>query len=232
MFKDLKKVGLRVLPMCIGTFIAGCALGGLAIYLMMPVFTGQQAFSDLMKDDLKTGQIIMCLIGCVILWIVSGVCLDGFLHCDKIVRKYCQEHDAWDKVEQFYKETTPIRGNLRISREFILGILKDSIIFLPVDELIWVYPSAIKVKQAGVITVVTNYYIYFCCKDGSRQSYPLESEGQTVLVTEFVEKMFPWVATGYSEEMQCTFNTDRDNMIKAVEERRQAYIKMTDSAKQ
>ena len=230
MFKDLKKVGLKNLPMCIGCFIAGCALVGLAIYIMMPVFTGQQAFSDLRKNELKSGQIIMCLIGCAILWLFSGVFLSGVFNSDKKVRKYCQEHDAWDKVEQFYKDTKPIRGNLRISREFILGILKSSIIFLPVDELIWVYPNVVTVKQAGVITVAKNYYIYFCSKDGSKQSYPLESESQTALITEFLQKMFPWAAAGYTEELNYTFEHERNNMISAVEERRQAYSQMTDSA--
>lgn len=230
MLKDLKKVGLKNLPMCIGCFIAGCVLVGITIYIMMPVFTGQQMYSDLMEDKLAFGRIITCLIGCAILWLFSGIFLNGVLNCDKKVRKYCQEHDAWDKVEEFYKDTKPVRGNLRVSREFILGTLKDSIIFLPVDELIWVYPNVVNIKQGGVITVATNYYIYFCGKDGSKQAYPLESESQTSLIMEFLQKMFPWVAAGYTDQLDHTFQYERNNMISAVEERRQAYIQLTDSA--
>ena len=230
MFKDLKKTGLTNLPFCIGCFIAGSALFGIIIYIMMPVFTGQQTFSALMNDKLAYGRILVCAIGCAILWLVSGVFLNGVFNSDKKVREYCQKHDAWDKMEQFYKNTKPIRGNLRVSREFILGILKSSIIFLPVDELIWVYPNVVSVKQAGVITVVKNYYIYFCGKDGSKQSYPLESESQTALIMEFLQKMFPWVAVGYTDELNRTFEYERKSMISAVEERRQAYSQMTDSA--
>ena len=226
MFKDLKKVGLKNLPMCIGCFIAGGALLGIIIYIMMPVFTGQQTFSELTEDDLAFGRIIVCAIGWVLLWLVTGVGLKEVLNCDRKVRKYCQEHNAWDKVEQFYKDTKPVRGNLRISNEYILGILKDSIIFLPTEDLLWVYTNVVNIRQAGLVTVATNYRIMFCSKDGSKQSYPLEGDAQSIVVTEYIKKLFPWIVIGHSEEVERAFNNDRQNMIKAVEERRLAFEKL------
>lgn len=227
MFKDLRKVGLKNLPMCIGCFIAGGVLLGIAIYFMMPAFTGQQTFEGLSGDKAALGPIITCLIGWSILWLVTGLGTKEIFNFDKKVRKYCREHNAWDKVEQFYKDTKPVRGNLRISSEFILGIMKGSILFLPAEDLLWVYTNEVNIKQAGLVTVVTNYYLVFCGKDGGKQSYPLEGDAQTIVVMEYIKKLFPWIVFGFSDEMLNTFNNDRVNMAKAVAERRLAFLKET-----
>lgn len=59
MYDEIKRVKVKYLPWCIGCFIAGCALIGIIIYIMMPVFTGQMAFDRLAKDDLATGRILV-----------------------------------------------------------------------------------------------------------------------------------------------------------------------------
>lgn len=228
MYDEIKREKVGYLPWCIGFFIAGCALIGVIIYFMMPVFTGQQTFSKLSKDKAAIGPIITCLISWPILWLLAGVFLNGALNCDKKLRKYCQENNAWDKVEQFYNNTRPICGNLRIGKEYILGF-GDDILFLPIEDLVWAYSIEIDHKQAGVITVAREYRVMFCGKDGSKKSFPAASETRASLVIQYIQKFFPWIVTGYSDAVETTFKNNRQNMINTVEERRLAFEKMADS---
>lgn len=54
-----------------------------------------------------------------------------------------------------------------------------------------------------------------------------EGDAQTIVVMEYIKKLFPWIVFGFSDEMLNTFNNDRVNMAKAVAERRLAFLKET-----
>lgn len=223
MNEAIKKVKLGFVPLMIIFFIMGCIPFGKLINDMVSVFSGQETFHEWFMRGLQTYILMRRIFFWLLWWMTSGIFLYAALTFDKKIRQYCQENNAWHKVEQFYTDTTPICADLRISDEFILGIAKNDILFAPTEELLWVYMKVFNVKQAAVVTVARDYSVVFCTKDGKMQNYILRGESQALMVMDYIKRSFPWIIIGYSEELEKTFRYDRQSMIREVKERRLSF---------
>lgn len=168
----------------------------------------------------ETGELVVCVAAWLGLWGVAFWTLISTLtgRYQKDLKKYCTENGAEYKVEQFYRNTTPLH-DLRLSRDYILGT-GEKTCFLPSDDLLWAYTYVEKRKKYGVITVGKHVCVKFCSKDGTQRQHPVGNEEQAQHILEQVRTILPWVIVGYSDELAKTYRNDRPGMIKAMEERK------------
>lgn len=168
----------------------------------------------------ETGEQIIAVAVWLVLWGIAFWILISTLtgRYQKDLKKYCEATGAESKVEQFYRNTAPIH-NLRLSRDYILGT-GEKTCFLPSDDLLWAYTYIEKRKKYGVITVSKHVSVKFCSKDGTQRQHAVGSEEQGHQILEQIHTVLPWVIVGYSDELAKTYRSDRQSMIKAVDERK------------
>lgn len=184
--------------------------------LVLPYYLVVDQFGDSGIDEL-----VICAAFCLFMWglalwfLISAV--SG--SCQKGLKKYCQESGALTRVEQFYRNTTPIHG-LRINRDYILGMADGKSHFLLSDNLIWAYTYIEKRTRYHFITVSKSVSVTFFDRNGAQYYHGVKNEDQAKEILEYIKRVLPWAIVGYSDELAYVYKSDRQGMIRTVDERR------------
>lgn len=101
-------------------------------------------------------------------------------------------------------------GDIRLGRLFSYVELNSSVpraIFN--SKILWVYQNTTTHRTNGIKTGTTYSLVYFV--DGQKNpfniSVPNEATAQEILLK--MNTMFPWIVTGYSEELKKLYNKER-----------------------
>lgn len=204
MLRELRRISfMKCLPISLA-----CLAAGICVFLP-PVYHWK-------RGQLELTDVSMCVVGAVIIcaaaFLVIGSLSGGF---QKALRQYCRQGDNRARVEQFYRNTAPVHG-VRVNEDYVLaaGVRTN---FLLADNLLWAYTNVMEASVRGTKRLVT---VRFMPKDGKAENYLVKDEVQATEILAYVEKILPWVFVGNSERMQRMYQSDRQSMIRAVEERK------------
>ena len=184
--------------------------------LVLPYYLAVDQFGDSGIEDVAICGVICLVMWGLALWFLISA-LSG--SCQKSLKKYCQESGAITRVEQFYQNTTPIHG-LRVSRDYILGMAGGKSHFLLSDNLIWAYTYVEKRTQYHFITVSKTVSVTFFDRNGAQYYHGVKNEDQAKEILEYIQRVLPWAIVGYSDELAYLYKSDRQGMIRTVDERR------------
>lgn len=187
--------------------IVGVGMGGLGLAALIHDWRKNGAgFSQNMSMYIASFVFLAAGLFLIILPLSGG--------SQKTLQKYCAQSGNLAKVEQFYRSTPPVYG-VRISREYVLAAGAKTH-FLLTSDLLWVYMN---------VSVLPPYfkreiYIHFMPKDGKAEQYKVKNEKQANAILEYVQKTLPWIFVGSSKQLEKIYQSDRQSMIRAVEERK------------
>lgn len=88
-----------------------------------------------------------------------------------------------------------------------------------VDDLVWAYVEAVKVRLNGVIPLGTNYQLAVwerCGRGAALELKKAEAEGALAALSEAA----PWMLVGFTEAVKESWNSDREDLLAFVAERR------------
>lgn len=179
----------------------------------LPYYLKVDCVGDMKLAELIVSLLLAAVMLGVTIFIVIRIMKGGV---QKGLIKYCKENGAQEKVEQFYRSTTPVNG-LRIGREYILS--DDGSIFLLSDTLVWAYMQVTNHKR-GLITVSRDYAILLHTRKGGLYQHYVKSEAQTKEILDQINRVLPWVILGYSDEINKAYKKDRDSLIQACDRKR------------
>lgn len=133
----------------------------------------------------------------------------------KMLIKYCKENGAEEKVDYFYRNTVPVE-DMRISREFIMGMQQVSTLFFKADDLLWAYME-VTTHRRNFITVGKSYGVVLRTKDGHKYEHAVSNEQAAQNVLAEINRVLPHVIIGYSAELEKAYKKDRASLISLVE---------------
>lgn len=189
----------KILPIS----IVGIVIGGLC--MVMLVSNRRAGKSDVSDISIWAGALLFLCSGA---FLMIGS-LSGFFQ--RTLKKYCEQGDNLEKVEQFYYSTRPVCG-VRVSKEYVLSAgLRTN--FLLADNLLWVYMRTITLPPY----FKKETYIYFMPKEGKPEQYKVKKEKQGREILDYIHSTLPWVITDYSDRLEQLYKNDRQIMIDAVE---------------
>lgn len=109
-----------------------------------------------------------------------------------------------------------------LTRDWLIYQTKTRFDAVPYRDLIWHNMFEIKNRSFGVVTH-TNYSVMVYDRFGKIKNLPYGIKSDAVLdLLKNLQIHAPWAYSGYSAELQKTWNHDRETMISAVDARKQA----------
>lgn len=183
-------------------------------YVIMPGFLGGE-------DTAQFFILIIFAAAAIILGIymfVGGV-NGSYL---KPVMKYCEstgnKEAAMSRIEQFYA-MTPEEGGLRISREYFMSAGTGSMVFLPSQDILWVYQHIVKHSYNFIPTGKT-YSLIVMTVDGSKHEVGMKNKKAAEAAMSYIGRVLPYLFFGYDEQLMAAYRQNRQAVIEAVNERR------------
>ncbi len=137
----------------------------------------------------------------------------------KSIRQYCARGESLERVESFYRGSTPKYG-LRIGNDYLIGQDANGVTaFVPVRDLMWTYTHVLRHKLYGVITTGKSIALRFYTRDGKYCSHAVKNEGQAQELLQEIQRLFPWVMTGYSNDLEKAFRKNREDFVREIDQR-------------
>jgi hypothetical protein len=156
-------------------------------------------------------------------WLIYQAVIQGNI---KDVLDYCKNkaHPDYEleRIEQFYKAGEPVRG-LRIGNEFFMYIKGNTVNFAETRELVWAYKSILQHKTYG-INSGKSYSVVVKLNDGSSINIGARNEKIAEEMLEYMAKMVPYIAYGYTDQLNDIYNKQLKSLERNVDERRHAYF--------
>lgn len=109
-----------------------------------------------------------------------------------------------------------------LTRDWLVYQNKNSFYAIPYSDLVWQYMFQVTYRSFGIVTG-KQYSLMVCDCHGKTKPLPYGKDGEAVLdLTKKLQVHAPWAYTGYSAEMETSWNREREQMIATVEARKQA----------
>lgn len=107
--------------------------------------------------------------------------------------------------------------NLYVNDKYLLALHSKSLIFLPCDQLLWIFLRETQTNQTTLST------INFAVSNGEIYSFQLKNRNMSQETQDYIGSHLPWLVYGYETYFQDEFQYNRDNMIRQIRKRREDY---------
>ena len=193
----------------------------------------KDAFLPYMLDTTASGESVWStIIGIVALALIAIWCLLNLLRrsinpakhpVTREISRYGDWNQLAHEIDSQMAEPHETHGGIfHLTRDWLVYQTKNRFDAVPYRDLIWQHMFQVTYRSFGIVTGKI-YTLMVYDRYGKTKSllYGKDSGAVTDL-TNKLQKLAPWAYTGYSAEMENTWNQEREKMIAIVDARKQA----------
>lgn len=124
------------------------------------------------------------------------------------LKKFEQDYTAAGYTEgtirSDYNHSIPInkKANFKIGRLMIYYQLISEVRAIPVKKLMWAYMNRVTHRTNGIKTGTSYNLMLLAEGEKNPSSFSMDNEQTALDALEKIEKMFPWVVVGYSDQLK------------------------------
>lgn len=137
-----------------------------------------------------------------------------------IMKKLAPYGDVDTVIDSIEKELGSMPdevGKLKLTRNWLIHKNGANFEAIPYRDLLWAY----KFIQKGKYNTKT-YFAYICDKHGKLVTVQAKEE-QVNIMLEAIMSRAPWIIGGYSDDVKKAWDTDRQQLVAAVEQRKAQF---------
>jgi hypothetical protein len=138
--------------------------------------------------------------------------------------KYGAPEDVARELDQDFAGQQFHTHRIYVGQRWVCYVWNTQVAVRRIDTLVWVYLERVKRRMNYIIPLGTTNQMVAWSRDGRGAVLPMRKRKDVEAALRELRRVAPWMLVGYSDSIKESWNSDREDLIALVDERRSSQL--------